>query len=534
MRNFEHFGVMLDCSRNAVMKPEQVKHWIDLLAKMGYNTLELYAEDTYRIPSEPYFGYLRGGYTPGELRELDAYAASRGVELIPCVQTLAHFTNLVKLPVYRSRGIVDTNDILLAGEEETYGLIEKIIANVRENFTSRHINIGMDEAHMVGLGKYLDLHGYENRHGILLRHLERVAQIVKKYDFVPHMWSDMFFSLQTKTGYYGRDIHFDPEVLRAVPENVELTYWDYYHRDPADLDSMFVSHMEFDRKIWFAGGAWCWNGFAPLNEFSQRNLRAAMESAEKHGVRNMFITLWGDDGKECSFYAMLPTLYAAAQYAQGNYDEEAIKAGFRELFGCSFDAFMCLDIPNRIPSRVPGEWIENPCKSIFYNDPFLGFLDQAVEEAGPIDYAGYARQLRAAETEMGQYGYMARCLAALCDCMELRYDLGVRTRRAYAGRDGAALQTLAGDYGRLADRVAVFYEAFKDLWFRENKPFGFEVHETRLGGLILRLRGCAERLEHLASGKIACIEELEEPILPYSRDGLWHNVYHNLVSVSEL
>ena len=77
---------------------------------MGYNTLELYAEDTYRVEGEPYFGYLRGGYTAAEIKDIDAYALQHGVELIPCIQTLAHFNNTVKLPVYRD--IVDTADIL--------------------------------------------------------------------------------------------------------------------------------------------------------------------------------------------------------------------------------------------------------------------------------------------------------------------------------------------------------------------------------------------------------------------------------------
>ena len=100
MKGYKHFGVMLDCSRNAVMKPAVVKKLIDYLKKFGYNTLELYTEDTFRPDGEPYFGYLRGGYTGADIREIDAYAASRGVELIPCIQTLAHFTNLVKLPAY--------------------------------------------------------------------------------------------------------------------------------------------------------------------------------------------------------------------------------------------------------------------------------------------------------------------------------------------------------------------------------------------------------------------------------------------------
>ena len=68
IRKFNKFGVMLDCSRNAVMNVEQLKNFISLLSHMGYNQVQLYMEDTYEINGEAYFGYLRGKYTQKELK----------------------------------------------------------------------------------------------------------------------------------------------------------------------------------------------------------------------------------------------------------------------------------------------------------------------------------------------------------------------------------------------------------------------------------------------------------------------------------
>ena len=45
MKNFDVFGVMLDVSRNGVMRVSEVKKYIDVISKMGYNALELYSED---------------------------------------------------------------------------------------------------------------------------------------------------------------------------------------------------------------------------------------------------------------------------------------------------------------------------------------------------------------------------------------------------------------------------------------------------------------------------------------------------------
>ena len=76
---FDNFGVMIDCSRNAVMSMEGLKRYLPLLKKMGYNCVMLYTEDTYEVDGEPYFGYMRGRYSKEEMKEIDVYAASLGV-----------------------------------------------------------------------------------------------------------------------------------------------------------------------------------------------------------------------------------------------------------------------------------------------------------------------------------------------------------------------------------------------------------------------------------------------------------------------
>ena len=107
---FRTFGTMLDCSRNAVPNLHTLKKWVDLTASLGYNTLLLYTEDTYEVPDEPYFGYMRGRYTQAELRELDAYAKARGMTIMPCIQTLAHLYAIKRWPEYWPH--FDTDDIL--------------------------------------------------------------------------------------------------------------------------------------------------------------------------------------------------------------------------------------------------------------------------------------------------------------------------------------------------------------------------------------------------------------------------------------
>lgn len=123
-------GTMIDCSRNAVASVESVKKWIDLTSSIGYNTLMLYTEDTYEVSGEPYFGYMRGRYSREELRGLDAYAKNKNMELIPCIQTLAHLNALNRWPEYKEH--FDVDDILLAQDERVYLLIDHMFATLAD------------------------------------------------------------------------------------------------------------------------------------------------------------------------------------------------------------------------------------------------------------------------------------------------------------------------------------------------------------------------------------------------------------------
>lgn len=535
MNKYNRFGVMIDCSRNAVPNVSSVKKMIDCLGKMGYDTLELYTEDTYEVTGEPYFGYLRGRYSGEEIKEIDAYAAAHGIELIPCIQTLAHFTNPVKLP--RFAEITDSNDILLVDEEKTYEFLNSVFASLAKNFTSRQVNIGMDEAHSVGLGKYLDKHGYADRFGLLSRHLSRVAEIAAKYGFSAHMWSDMFFRLAAQGEYYGHDVRLPAEITDKLPDNVELAYWDYYHTEKQHFDKMIELHKKFNRDLWFAGGVWTWAGFAPHSRLAKATMRAAMQSVRTNGIKNVLITMWGDNGGECPPFAALQSLYAVRRYADGEFDETVIATEFEKLFGVSYADFDLLELPDTVPDMSDVLAIPTPAKALLYTDPFLGVLDTAIAEHKPIPYAAYAESLEKAKLCAKEYAYLFDVSAKLCRLMDLKAYLGVRTRRAYTAKDKKELARLAEDYKETENRLDVFFEAFGAQWNTVNKPFGFEVHCARIGGVKLRLSYCRGKLEAYIAGKLQRIDELEEIILPLDpkqSDNLLLNDYRRSVSVSEI
>ena len=337
-------GIMIDCSRNAVMKPEKVKEFAKLISEMGYNMLQLYTEDTYEIKGEPFFGHMRGRYSQEELKDIDAYCTSVGVKLVPCIQVLAHLSRLAQWETYAP--LFDCQDILLVGDEKVYELIDKMFGTLEKCFTSRRVNVGMDEAFLLGRGKYQDKYGYRNRVDILREHLGRVKEIADKHGFTIMMWSDMFIRLHNNGEYYGENIKIPNETIESVPDGVELIYWDYYSKDKETYDRMLTTHADFHNPIAFAGGMWTWTGYAPNMQFTLDVMEAAMRSIREHPAQTVFFTLWGDDGKDCSYFTMLSMMFAAAKMAEGIFERYEITKAFETKFGYEFEEFMNLELPN--------------------------------------------------------------------------------------------------------------------------------------------------------------------------------------------
>ncbi len=513
MKNFKTFGVMIDMSRNAVMSMEGLRRFLPLLAKMGYNCVMLYTEDTYEVDGEPYFGYMRGRYTKEEMKEIDSFAASLGMEVIPCIQTLAHLNTALRWGKYP----VDCNDILLCDDERTYELIDHMFATLSECFSSRKIHIGMDEAHMLGRGKHLDRFGYETPDKIIARHLGRVCELAEKYGYEPLMWSDMFFRPWNGGAYHIPRTKIPDSFIAACPLSVTPVYWDYYQTSEDKYAAMMENHSQFPREPWFAGGAWCWTGFIPQNDFTLEAMLPAINACRKNKVKHVFFTMWGDDGGECSHFSQLPSLLYLAEYAKGNTDEQKIKKKFRSLVGMEYDDFIKIDLPNKILPKVSGP--VNPSKYMLYSDYFNDFLDYTVIRGEGKTYEKYAAELHILAKRSRRYGYVFDTAAKLCDILALKYELGLRTREAYGAGDKTALRALAeGEYTKLLKLIDIFARAFEKQWLADNKPHGFDVQDMRLGGLIRRTDACRRRLLDYASGKLDSIPELEEKLLPFGHE----------------
>ena len=501
--------VMLDCSRNAVMKPNKIKEFIDVVKSFGYDSIMLYLEDTFEVDGEPLFGYLRGGYSKNELKDIDAYAKSRGMELITCVQTLAHLNAIFRWQEYTE--INDINDVLLVGSERTNTLIDRIFATVSECFTCKTVNIGLDEAHMLGRGKYLDKFGFSDRFDLFIKHLNTVNELAKKHGLTPLLWSDTFFE-KDADGVPYKNLNVPQVAKDNLPENVGLICWDYYHTEKEYYDKVLSAHKVFNNQLWYACSAYSSRGFAPCNGYSIKAIKSALESCRDNGVKNVIVTMWGGNGAECSFFSLLPSLFFAAETLRGNGDIIDIAKKFSKLTGEDFESMMALDLPNNVGGK---DLNYGPSKYMLYNDLFSGIYDCTINPNDAALYFEYAEKLKTLG-KSSKYQYLFDCLSALCEVLSEKYTLGLDTRKAYAEKNNEGIGKLIKRYEKVEKLIEKFYSVFKNQWFTDNKPQGFDVQDIRIGGLIQRIKSLRERLACYVDGKISEIPELETQLLDFN------------------
>ena len=509
---------MADVSRNAVYNMASIKRMIRFMALMGYTSLMMYTEDTFEVEGYPYFGHMRGKYSKDELREIDDYAYSFGIEVIPCIQTLAHLTTALRWP--QMEDFTDTEDIMMVGDDRTYAFIDAMLKTCLECFRSRKINIGMDEAHNLGFGKYYKKNGYVNQHEIMLYHLNRVTKMCHEVGYHPMIWSDMFFRMVTSDGRYcSADVEISQDVIDKVPEGLTLVYWDYHNKNAHCFEHMVDCHLKFTKNnIAFAGGAWKWSSFAANSKFSIRYTELQLKVCREKGLREILVTCWGDDGSEAAQFSPLAAIlyFAEAGYAE-DINDEKLNLRAVESLGISYDDLLLMDEANQMPDVDMWDVVITPTRYLLFNDPLEGLCDyHLIPGKTGKAFADNGKKLEKLSSHP-EFGYMYDTQAKLCRALELKAELSYNLKAAYKAGDKEYLAQAADNIiPEIISRINDFVEAFRKQWFYENKTFGFTNQEVRIGGQLARLNAAILRLKEYLNGEVDRIEELEQPILPFT------------------
>ena len=162
-------GVMFDVARYFYDK-DFVKKYIDMMAMYKLNKLQFHFIDDsgWRLEIKKYprlteigawagtdTHRLGGYYTQEDIKEMVAYAAVRGVEIIPEIEFPAHMLSaVVAYPWLSCTGLQHevptqhfiSRDLLCVGKESSIQFLRDVLDETVKLFPSKYINIGGDEA----------------------------------------------------------------------------------------------------------------------------------------------------------------------------------------------------------------------------------------------------------------------------------------------------------------------------------------------------------------------------------------------------
>lgn len=502
---FSTLGVLLDCGHNATVTSDHFRIWLRRLALLGYNVAMVYTEGGYRLPGEPAFGYQRGAYTPEEMRELDRYAATLGIEMIGSIQALGHLEQVLKWPPYA--GVRDTEHTLLVGDPATAALVDKMVAFWAETCASRRLHVGMDETYDLGRGRYLDLHGYRRGLDLYVEHLQLVAESCARHGVRPMVWSDVLFRLAGGATHYDQDSRIPDEVRAALPANVDLAYWDYYSPDPQHYRDRIAAHRGLGYEPVMASGIWSWP--TPWHDWRRTEQfgGACVQACRDAGLREMIFAMWSDDGAYWDVDSALAgvTLMAEHCHGDGTVADAALARRFATVCGSDLAA-------HRTASRL-NEPLQT-C-SVLWDDPLQAmYLRHASRDgvAALQDAAAHYREIvtalqpHAGDTIAGDLGHAA----LVAQFLAAKTALAARLFAAYDAQDHAALAALPPGAASLAALTDDLAASFRRRWLACCQPFGLEVIQIRLAGQAARYRELAQRLAELLAGDLPSIPELDQ------------------------
>ncbi len=328
--DFDTRGVLHDVTRGKVPTLDTLKLLVDRLATLKGNQLQLNIEHAFVFAFDPDICGPDEGLTADEIRELDAYAQDRFIDLVPAVATLGHMGRILSMPKYRHLAERETTTpwaemdwpqrarglTLDCVNPEAITLVERIWSDILDAFSSPTVNICGDEPYGLGQGKNLER--FRGRVGEkYLEHIRRVHDLCASRGRRVQFWSDVVINHRA--------------LYHMVPTDATVLHWGY--DDRMDYAST-ASFTDAGLRTIVCPGTSGWKRVVNAMNSAERNIAAFSESGKAYGAAGLLNTDWGDHGH---FNLLAGSWHAIALGAAKAWREDHVTgAAFDSLFAKQF------------------------------------------------------------------------------------------------------------------------------------------------------------------------------------------------------
>ncbi len=289
--DFKNRGVMLDVSRCKVPTMNSMLAYIDMLAKMKLNQLQLYMEHSFAFSAHETVWRDTSPFTAEEIIRLEAYCAERFIELVPNLNSFGHFERWLKHPEYkhlaecpdgyeRHNGTWSECGMTLKPHADTLKFLNGLYAEFLPNFSSKYFNVGCDETWELGRGWSKKLAEKTSKTRVYLDFLLKIHKQVGKYDRKMMFWGDI--------------ILHEPELIKELPKNVIALNWGYEATHP--FNEQCRQFASSGIPFYVCPGTSSWGSLTGRTSNCIANLANAAEHGIKYGAEGFLNTDWGDNG----------------------------------------------------------------------------------------------------------------------------------------------------------------------------------------------------------------------------------------------
>jgi hexosaminidase len=311
---FKQRGFMLDVSRCKVPTMESIFELIDLIAKIGYNELQLYIEHTFAFAAHAIVWENSSPLTGAEIRKIDQYCKARFIELVPNLNSFGHFERWLRHEDYHHLAECPTgfrreepfmerdHGSTLKPNQASLDFMDHLYEEYLPNFSSRNFNVGLDEPWELGQGWSADQVKSQGKAKVYLQHLDGIRRLVEKHGRCMQFWADVLLE--------------EPENAKLVPPSAKPIIWGYEAGHPFAEQAKAISACGLS--FCLAPGTATWRSFSGRWPTARQNLANAFTHAFKHKADGILLTSWGDCGNHQAWPIFYPSLFLAAQWGWNN------------------------------------------------------------------------------------------------------------------------------------------------------------------------------------------------------------------------
>ncbi len=468
-------GVMLDISRDKVPTRERLEALIERLASLKVNQVQLYSEHTFAYRNHSEVHAQASPLDAEEIRQLDAFCRDRHVELVPNQNCLGHMNRWLAHERYRPLaiapdGFTDPYGItrppmtIEPTDPRSLALIRELLAELLPLFSSRRVNVGLDEAWELPASRLDDFMAWVTT-------LRGLPELDGREML---MWGDM--------------ISGHPDALARLPEGVTVCEWGYDDWYP--FDERCAALAGAGVPFWVTPGTSSWMSILGRVTNARNTCRKAAEAALAHGGAGYLNTDWGDLGHLQQPVISEPGLAYGAAVSwclDSNADLDLGAALSAHVFGDDTgslaEALLALGDAHRLVSpQFPN--MSTLVMNLYYPQLHVGRgltrgltageldeVDACLE--GAREAVARARPDRADASVLGDEVVFSIDLVALLQ----------RDARARLEGDGSLASVPQGARDRLAVELESLVERYRRLWLANNRPGGLADSVTWLENL---------------------------------------------------